>query len=208
LLRQCTLPLANPLPPQPTRLLTAGPLLINPLAIFLQLDMSQPSSSLSLQDLFNAALQEYENQTGTKLVEHPLARQFETCDSVDSITAILQDQAQKFHEFRGDDGKLMKSLKSSIDTLYPLSINTILAAGLVHPKSPIGFLISNRHSTAIPTCESNIRWHRHPTCCMSPSSISSAYFVTSKSCRRSKTLVLVMMHSLICFHLSRTSSAD
>jgi hypothetical protein len=97
--------------------------------------MSQPSS---FQALFNTALQNYENQTGTRLVDHPLAKPFETCDSVDSITAILRDQAQIFYEFR-NDGRLMKSLKSSIDVLHTLSISTILGEGigLVRPKSLI-----------------------------------------------------------------------
>jgi hypothetical protein len=103
------------------------------LAIFF--DMDQPSSSPFL-DLFNAALQDYENQTGTELVEHPLAKQLESCESVGSITTILQEQTQKFREFRGDDGKLMKSLKSSVDVLCMLSTCTVLGEGigLVHPK--------------------------------------------------------------------------
>ena len=97
--------------------------------------MSQLSSSF--QDLFNAALQEYENQTGCKLMEHPLAKQLETCDSVESITAILQEQAQIFRSFRGDDGKLMKSVKSSVDVIYTLSVSTVLGEGigLVHSMS-------------------------------------------------------------------------
>jgi hypothetical protein len=106
--------------------------------------MIQPSSSSSFGDLFNAALQDYKNQTGTKLVEHPFAKQIEACDSVDSITAILQEQAQIFCKFKGDDGKLMKSLKSSVDVLHSLSISTILGegVGLVHLKSVIGVLCS------------------------------------------------------------------
>ena len=96
--------------------------------------MSQPSSSSSssFQGLFNAALQDYENQTKTKLVQHPLAKKLETCNSVDSITTILQEQAQIFGGFR-DDGKIMKSLTSSVDVLYTLSNNTILGevVGLV-----------------------------------------------------------------------------
>ena len=95
--------------------------------------MDQPSSSF--HDLFKAALLDYENQTGAKLIEHPFAKQLETCESVDSINAILQKQAQIFRKFRGDDGKIMKSLKSSVDVLYALS-STVLGAGigLVHPK--------------------------------------------------------------------------
>jgi hypothetical protein len=96
--------------------------------------MSQPSS---FQDLFNAALQEYQNQTGCELTEHPLAKRLETCGSVDSITTILQEQAQIFCKFRGDEGKLMKSLKSLVDVLYTLSISTVFgeAIGLVQPTS-------------------------------------------------------------------------
>ena len=92
-----------------------------------------------LQDLFNAALQDYKNQTGTGLVDHPFAKQLEACDSVDSVTAILQEQAQIFREFRGDDGKIMKSIKVSVDVLYTLS-GTVLGQGigLVHSISFIG----------------------------------------------------------------------
>ena len=102
--------------------------------------MSQPTSSSSFQDLFNAALQDYDNQTGTRLLDHPFAKQLEACNSVDSVTVILQEQAQIFCEFRRDDGKIMKSLKSSVNVLYSLSNSTILGegAGLVHPISFIG----------------------------------------------------------------------
>jgi hypothetical protein len=141
--RQCHSTL-YPLPPSPLES-TFRPLTVNhfsfglSLAFFLFIyDMSQPSTSF--QHLFSAALQEYENQTGCKLIEHPVAKQFKTCDSVESITAILQEQAQIFCKFRGDDGKLMKLLKSSVDILYTLSMSTVLreGIGLVHPRSSSG----------------------------------------------------------------------
>ena len=99
--------------------------------------MTQRPSSSSFQDIFNAALEDYETQTGTRLVGHPFARQLEAPNSVDSITAALREQAQIFRGFRGDDGKIMKYLKSSVDVLYTLSNSTILgeAIGLVRPKS-------------------------------------------------------------------------
>jgi hypothetical protein len=105
--------------------------------------MNQPSFS-SFRDLFNAALQDYEDQTGNRLVDHPFTKQLETCDSVDSITAVLQEQAQTFHDFRGDNGKLLKSLKSSVDVLYTLSISAVLGEGigLVRPRSLIWVLFS------------------------------------------------------------------
>jgi hypothetical protein len=101
--------------------------------------MSNPDSSLSSQLFLERAFQDYERQTGTKLEDHPLARQFETCDSVDSITRILQQQARAFFEFRGDDGKVMKSLKSVVHVLHALSTSTALSEGLglVSPRTPI-----------------------------------------------------------------------
>ena len=42
-----------------------------------------------MQDLFNVALQNYKDKTGTSLVDHPFAERLETCQSVSSITEIL-----------------------------------------------------------------------------------------------------------------------
>jgi hypothetical protein len=92
--------------------------------------MSHASSSSSFRLLFSAALQDYANQTGTKLYEHPLAEQLESCDSVDSITSLLQEHARKFHEFRGEDGKIMKSLKCAVYVLYTLSTSAVLSEGI------------------------------------------------------------------------------
>jgi hypothetical protein len=97
--------------------------------------MSHPTSS-SFHSIFNAALQDYKNQTGTKIDDHPIAKQLEMCNSVDSITSVLQDYALRFREFRGGDGKIMKSVKSVVGILYVLFTS---AAGidLVSPKSLI-----------------------------------------------------------------------
>ena len=78
----------------------------------------------SFQDIFNAALRDYQNQTGNNLIDHPFAKQLESCESVDSINAILQERAQVFREFRGDDGKLIKTMKYSVNILYTLSMST------------------------------------------------------------------------------------
>ena len=95
--------------------------------------MIQPSSSTTLLALFDAALQDYKDKTGNTLTDHPIAKQLETCESVDSITAILQEQAQSFREFRENDGRLMKALKSSVDVLCAPSISSAIneAIGLV-----------------------------------------------------------------------------
>ncbi len=92
--------------------------------------MSQPPSSSSFQSLFNAALQDYANRTGTKLDDHPIAQQLEKCDSVDSISSLLQDHARQFCDFRGENGMIMKSLKRAVHILYTLSASTALGEGI------------------------------------------------------------------------------
>ena len=95
--------------------------------------MSQSSSSSTFQALFNEALQDYEVKTGTNLIDHPFAKQLETCETVSSITSILQKQAQSFRGFRDNDGKLMKALYSTVNVLCAPSISSAVneAIGLV-----------------------------------------------------------------------------
>ncbi len=126
--------------------------------------MSQSSSTF--QALFNVALQDYKDKTGNSLIDHPIAKQLETCDSVDSITATLQEQAQSFREFRENDGKLVKALNTLIDILCLPSISSALNEGIgfiVRPKPFIDGFVPDGNPTATPTCESSIRWLRHPT---------------------------------------------
>ena len=74
----------------------------------------------SFQSFFEDALQDYENQTAITLANHPLAEQLQNCQSVDSITALLQEQARAFSNFQGSD-KIMKSLKSVVLILSKVS---------------------------------------------------------------------------------------
>jgi len=98
--------------------------------------MSQISSSSSFHTIFGAALQDYENRTGIRLVNHPFAKQLEECDSLDSINAIVLEQAKGFREFKRDNGKLMKLLKCSVDVLHTLSTCTVLGEVVGVPFPP------------------------------------------------------------------------
>ena len=82
--------------------------------------MSDNLQSSRLEALFQSALHDYEQQTGIPLSKHPLAEQLQDCQSVDSITDLLQEQARVFGEFRGSD-KIMKSLKSVVSALSRVS---------------------------------------------------------------------------------------
>ena len=91
--------------------------------------MSDQSGSSHLRVLFEAALKDYKQQTGidSELTEHPLAERLQDCNSVESVTAILREQAQDFKEFREKD-KVLKPLKNVLTILHKLSF----AASIAH----------------------------------------------------------------------------
>jgi hypothetical protein len=101
--------------------------------------MSDHSVLPHLNVLFEAALRDYERQTGITLAEHPLAERLQECDSVESITAVLYEQTQAFKEFRGKE-KVVKLLKNAVSVLYNLSACAKLGEviGVVHLKALMG----------------------------------------------------------------------
>jgi hypothetical protein len=92
--------------------------------------MGLPSCSSHFQTIFDGALRDYEKQTGTKLADHPLAKLLENCNSVESVTAVLQKQAQGISKFRGEDSKAMKSLNRGVQVLFMLSDGGVLGEGV------------------------------------------------------------------------------
>src|ERR1700733_8735239 len=104
--------------------------------------MIDQSASSHLKVLFEAALQDYETQTGIALPRHPLAERLQECHSVESITGVLHEQTQAFNEFRGKE-KVIKLLKNSVSVLYKLSACAKLGEviGVVHLKAFMGSFI-------------------------------------------------------------------
>ncbi len=74
-----------------------------------------------LKSLFEAALNEFEDRTGTNLVQHQITDKLVNCQSADSVIDVLQEQAQAFRNFRGDDGRVMTWLKQTVNVLHSLS---------------------------------------------------------------------------------------
>ncbi len=101
--------------------------------------MSDQSNLSHLQVLFEAALQDYEKQTGIALAKHPLAERLQECDSVGTITANLHEETQAFKEFRGKE-KIMKSLQNAVAFLSKLSVCAKLGEviGMVHLQALMG----------------------------------------------------------------------
>ena len=92
--------------------------------------MGDQSRSSYFSDIFESALQDYEKQTGIPLAKHPLAEQLQKCNSVESVTAVLQERARAFGEFRGSD-RIMKSLKNAVSVLCKLSATSNALGGAI-----------------------------------------------------------------------------
>jgi hypothetical protein len=85
--------------------------------------MDAPSEPSDFASLFKATVDDYETQTVIKLAEHPLVKELEKCDSVVSITRVLQDQLEIL---RGIDEKVINSLNRVVHILHALSNCTFL----------------------------------------------------------------------------------
>ena len=128
-----------------------------------------PSSESNLRSLFEIALGEYEKQAGINLLNDRLIVKLQSCDSADAINAILQDQAQAFQTFRGDDRKLGRWLKRTVHALHMLSTSGVLGAafGLVRWNYWLELPFVGRSSdifyAAISTCKCHLRRNRYPS---------------------------------------------
>jgi hypothetical protein len=115
--------------------------------------MAEQTGPTRLHALFESALQAYQKTTGITLAEHPLAMQLQSCNSLGSITTVLQDQAQAFSNFRESD-RIMKSIKTIVSILTSLSAAVAFADTLdmVRQRAPLacftsltGFFYSHSH---------------------------------------------------------------
>jgi len=114
-------------------------------------DMAHQLESARFRALFESALQAYQKKTGVSLAQHPLAIKLQSCDTIEAITGLFQDQAQAFRDLQGSD-KIMKSLKTTVSILSKFSSAASLAdpCGLVRQKGIMACLTSlnfiHRHS--------------------------------------------------------------
>ena len=134
---------------------------------------SDPTSESNLRSFFETALREYEKQAGTNLLDNSFTIKLRNCDSPDDINAILQEQAQAFHKFRGDNGKMSTWLKRTVHVLHTLFTSSALGEGigLVGWKlSALNILLprllSDVSHAAISTRKGHLRRNRYPSRCI------------------------------------------
>lgn len=93
------------------------------------------SSSSTFQPMFNAALEAYEKATKSKLLNHPLAAQLQSCDSPAAILSILKSLVQQSDQRSISDDRLRNCLDPTVNVLYAFSAAIGGGVGLVTLKS-------------------------------------------------------------------------
>ena len=78
-------------------------------------------STSNFQLIINNALKAYESHTKKDLLVHPLAAQFQACNSPADILAILQRQVQDLDQSRSKNDRWTKWLDPTVGVLYALS---------------------------------------------------------------------------------------
>jgi hypothetical protein len=83
--------------------------------------MSSTTSSSSNFQLISKALSDYANQTGIDLTKNPFADKFQSCDSAEAISELLQERARAFKSYRDEHRKLINCLSPIASFLHAFS---------------------------------------------------------------------------------------
>ena len=87
-----------------------------------------PASSTRFKLILDGALTEYQKKTKKNLLDYWLATELKSCESIDAILGILQDQAKAIERTSAADQRLMNHIGSSVNVLA--SISDTLSEGI------------------------------------------------------------------------------
>ncbi|KAH9029168.1 hypothetical protein EDB85DRAFT_1892176 [Lactarius pseudohatsudake] len=96
-------------------------------------------SSSQFESIFSAAVNEFKEKTGKNLLDDWLAKELQSCDSVEAVMDIIQGQAKAFDKFRNGGSKLMKWIRSSVHVLYTISAALGDGVGVAVPSAKAVF---------------------------------------------------------------------
>jgi hypothetical protein len=98
--------------------------------------------SFNFQLIINNALKAYEKRTKNDLVAHPLASQFQTCNSPGDILTVLQQQVQgpdQSRSSRNGDDRWTKWLDPTVNVLFAFSATLGAGVGLLFSPANVIF---------------------------------------------------------------------
>ena len=134
----------------PTRSITYRPLPISsPFPINAMSTSRNKNLSIStFQSIFDAAVKEYQKKTRRDLRTHPLAAEFNHCNSPNAILDIFQKQADALDQAGKSNQTLVKWLSPTIHLLYTFSATIAEGAGLVSlTECVLCVSVFHKHST-------------------------------------------------------------
>ena len=91
------------------------------------------ASSSNYEMIFDNALKAYKKKTGKDLAKDPLLRRLESCNSPDSVLALLKGQIPGFDQPASSDEKLTKWVTPVVNVLYNFASTISGAVSLVSP---------------------------------------------------------------------------
>jgi hypothetical protein len=103
---------------------------------------SLSTSRSNLHAIFNAAIRTYKKKTGKDITSHPLATELQSCDSPDTIVAVLRRQVPTPDKSQNGDETFEKYIIPTVNVLYTLS-NT-LGKDIGSVISSMSSLVENR----------------------------------------------------------------
>jgi hypothetical protein len=92
---------------------------------------SQSTSRSNLDSIFNAALQAYKKKTGKDITSHPLATELQSCNSPDTVLAVLRSQIPSLDQPQSGEENFAKCLTPFINVLYAFTATLGGGVGLV-----------------------------------------------------------------------------
>ena len=111
--------------------------------------------------IFNTALEKYKRKTRQDLAKHPLLPKFQSCDSPETILAVLREQIPTFGQWQDNDNELTKWVTPTVNVLYSFSGTLGGVVGLVNIGTfPLKINHSNIYPSGIPTSEHNLHRDR------------------------------------------------
>ena len=96
---------------------------------------SAPSTSTSQSNflsIFNAALDSYKRKTKNDLASHPLLPGVQSCDSPETVLAVLRQQFPAINQSRDGDDRFTKWVTPTVNVLQSFSETIGQAVGLVN----------------------------------------------------------------------------
>jgi hypothetical protein len=87
-------------------------------------------------------LEAYEKTTKSKLLDHPLATQLQSCDSPAAILSVLTDLVRQLEQRHSSDERLRTWLDPTVNVLFAFSATLGEGVGLVILKITISWEFS------------------------------------------------------------------